>query len=678
MNTTSFSPLLLASAQWHYKQGHHLILLHPRDKRPVFKGFKKASRSELVSHIKDGGNVAWLIGPDHLVIDVDVSNGKPGLESIKQLFTTFYGQLPPSRTIATGSGGQHHYYKLPKDFGLEHSIKQNHALYPGIDFLTGRHYVLIAGCIHPNGQPYKLSNDMRVASLPVDGLLAELERTTYTRNQKAEYDDWELRCLLEPTPNDDVSYDDWLAIGMALQFELGEDGFELWDEWSQKSGKYDPVDLRYRWESFGQRDEGALRTGGTVAQLCRKWNKIGQQFTSANETAEWRPVTDNVVQLAILPTPPFNKLPIQHFLDAVRADSSGRDALPVAWNVDGWFQRGQHGLIAAEGGAGKTTFTMHLAIDIALGLPWMGKYPTRQGSTYLISLEDSQDDLNETLVALMYARKLTLDERLIVVANVRLVSMAGVGGSELFSTEDGGKTLNPTNFAQHLLAQFDTEPDLRLVVIDTARQFAGVEMNADIGGVKMNRWLAQAGQTVGMPNALVVTHTSKAVARAKVEDQYAALGAGSWSDNARIAIRLRRIDAAERGKLVLPPGQALPMTIDSDGNDTVDIIRVVSTRGSLRVKAPAPFHYTRNGFELIRLDARQATSEEQDMVILETIRQHLQGVEITKNELAEKIPLRKAAARAAIQQYIDTGELGLVSGKVRGKAVQFVVDGDMV
>ena len=678
MNSTSFSPILLANAQWHYKQGHHLILLHPQDKRPVYKGFKKASRSELVSHIKDGGNVGWLIGNDHLVIDVDVSNGKPGIESFKVLNDTF--KVPNTRVIATGSGGEHHYYFIPSGFGELNTLKQNHALYPGIDFLTGRHYVLIAGCTHPNGKPYSEAtpHNTAVATLPLDGLLAELERTTYTRSQKAEYDEWELRCLLEPTPNDDVDYDDWIAIGMALQFELGEEGFDLWDEWSAKSGKYDPIDLRYRWESFGQRDGGPMRTGGTIAQLCRKWNKIGQQFTSANETAEWRPVTDNVVQLAIVPTPPFNKLPIQHFLDAVRADSSGRDALPVLWNVEGWFQRGQHGLIAAEGGAGKTTFTMHLAIDIALGRPWMGKYATRQGSTYLISLEDSQDDLNETLVALMFARKLTLDERIVVVANVRLVSMAGVSDSELFSTEDGGKTLNPTNFAQHLLAQFDTEPDLRLVVIDTARQFAGVEMNADIGGVKMNRWLAQAGQTAGMPNALVVTHTSKAVARAKVEDQYAALGAGSWSDNARIAIRLRRIDTAERGKLVLPPGQVLPMVIDSDGNDTVDIIRVVSTRGSLRVKAPAPFHYTRDGFELIRLDARQATPEEQDMVILETIRQHLQGVEITKTELAAKLPLRKAAALAAITAFIDTGELGLVSGKVRGKDVKFVVDGDMV
>ncbi|MEM9358387.1 MAG: PriCT-2 domain-containing protein [Pseudomonadota bacterium] len=44
---------------------------------------------------------------------------------------------------------------------------------------------------------------------------------------------------LRSVVNDDLHYDDWLKVGMALyhQFEGAEEGLRLWDEWSRP---YDP------------------------------------------------------------------------------------------------------------------------------------------------------------------------------------------------------------------------------------------------------------------------------------------------------------------------------------------------------------------------------------------------------------------------------------------------------
>ncbi len=42
----------------------------------------------------------------------------------------------------------------------------------------------------------------------------------------------------------------WITVGMALKNSLGESGFQLWDQWSQKSDKYDAEELEYQWDKM--------------------------------------------------------------------------------------------------------------------------------------------------------------------------------------------------------------------------------------------------------------------------------------------------------------------------------------------------------------------------------------------------------------------------------------------
>ena len=53
----------------------------------------------------------------------------------------------------------------------------------------------------------------------------------------------------------------WLDIGMALHSTGAAQAFSLWDEWSQKSDKYNYADAVRVWDSFGE------RTGTTIATL---------------------------------------------------------------------------------------------------------------------------------------------------------------------------------------------------------------------------------------------------------------------------------------------------------------------------------------------------------------------------------------------------------------------------
>lgn len=49
-------------------------------------------------------------------------------------------------------------------------------------------------------------------------------------------------------PNDDWHYDDWIAIGLAVKGALGEQGRDLWMQWSAKSTKHDPDYAARKWD----------------------------------------------------------------------------------------------------------------------------------------------------------------------------------------------------------------------------------------------------------------------------------------------------------------------------------------------------------------------------------------------------------------------------------------------
>lgn len=58
------------------------------------------------------------------------------------------------------------------------------------------------------------------------------------------------------TIKDNEDHDTWFQIGMALyhQFDGSQQGFNLWDEWSQGASNYDLKELEKRWPTFDNKD----------------------------------------------------------------------------------------------------------------------------------------------------------------------------------------------------------------------------------------------------------------------------------------------------------------------------------------------------------------------------------------------------------------------------------------
>lgn len=184
-----------------------------------------------------------------MAIDIDPRNG--GFETM-DILEAQHGKLVSDVLQFTQGGGEHRLFKLPSGMGLSLPGK----LGAGVDVKVNGYVVLapthgvsgvydweassdpIEGAI-PSPLPDWLRN-LSAHSIPATATIPAVRHVSPAQIG-------ELADALSYLPADDRSQ--WVAYGLAL-CPLGQDGFTLWDTWSQKSTKYDPVDAIRVWRSF--------------------------------------------------------------------------------------------------------------------------------------------------------------------------------------------------------------------------------------------------------------------------------------------------------------------------------------------------------------------------------------------------------------------------------------------
>ncbi|RXM21657.1 hypothetical protein EO238_27735, partial [Citrobacter sp. AAK_AS5] len=58
-----------------------------------------------------------------------------------------------------------------------------------------------------------------------------------------------IRSALAQLPNEELDYDSWVRIGMALKGALGGEGADLFADWSAQAEKNDPATTARSWAS---------------------------------------------------------------------------------------------------------------------------------------------------------------------------------------------------------------------------------------------------------------------------------------------------------------------------------------------------------------------------------------------------------------------------------------------
>jgi hypothetical protein len=218
---------------------------------------------------------------------------------------------------------------------------------------------------HPSGTTYKWVGDWRnLPPLPEELKKlweSELQANSVVPIQAYSADLGELEALVLKR-NPSCGYDDWIKIGMAIHHETegSQDGFALWDGWSNKSDKYPGIEqLRTHWQSFGRSS-----TPITADSLRRTDTATTDEFDFLAPTTPERP--------------PFQFMSLPELFNRPEPD----------WLIPGILPQKGLGSFWGQPGSGKTFLAVDIALTVAMKSHWRGTRVKKGGKALYIAAED--------------------------------------------------------------------------------------------------------------------------------------------------------------------------------------------------------------------------------------------------------------------------------------------------
>lgn len=343
----------------------------------MFGGVHSATndRSTLVEIFSKNpqANIGIAIPEDMIAIDVDPRNG--GDVTIDNLQEQ-YGKLPDTAMQLTGGGGFHYLYRK------DPSIKVAGKLGVGIDIKAAGGYIVGEPSNHESGNSYvwEASSDPLegVAILPapqwVMNKLAAGEASTgrmanglvYGVDEKVVR---ELRSALtylnvnKPELTDDR--DMWVRVGMACK-SIGDAGYEIWENWSIASKKYDPDDQWKKWQSFAP-NSISYRTVFAMAQLEGWRNPMSKSESVVSEQQNTQEGSRS------------------GFIFEDVSELIG-DIQPIDWLIHDYVEQNCFVQIYGPPGSAKSFCAIDFACCVATGTDWMGNR-VKQGPVFYIAGE---------------------------------------------------------------------------------------------------------------------------------------------------------------------------------------------------------------------------------------------------------------------------------------------------
>lgn len=355
-------PSLKEAALKYAKLGYAVFPLKPKAKEPATShGFYEAST--------DAGTIEawWIKNPEYnigiacgnglAVIDIDQhpEDGKFGLDTLRN-WEKNHGDLLPTWTVLTGTGGLHYWYKTDLNF------KNTVEVLPGIDIRSKGAYVVAPPSIHPNGNAY----EWEASGDPEDVAMAALDGSAL-----------ELASLADIKKKKDFS----------------ESAYK----------KYDVI-------GKGRRQDALMSLIGSLKNLNMTDEAIKSAVRMENEAKCDPPMTEQELQKEIFPflrrKIEANRdyadtvVPTQQLYSDDDLDLPTLDQIPqtkAEWLETGYIPAKSITILCGTGGVGKTTLWCSLAASVSRGEQtfltagsdiYMGKF--RENSTVMFfSAEDS-------------------------------------------------------------------------------------------------------------------------------------------------------------------------------------------------------------------------------------------------------------------------------------------------
>lgn len=238
------------------ERGLHYVVVAAADKRPLAKGWlRRAASAEEVGAARADperliGHVPYAAGL--LVVDIDTGKGRP-VWDWREVVTEQLGE--PLFEARTRSGGLHLYYRCDKPVGNSNwkggeirCAKGYAVLWDEDAVLAALEQIELVDAVDVSQWPIRYKTGKRRG--PAKGWRGQTAR---------------VRSALQFIPCREVSYDVWLAVGMALHwgeaYGCVEDGLELWRAWSATDpARYKVGECAAKWRGFDAEGGLTLRT----------------------------------------------------------------------------------------------------------------------------------------------------------------------------------------------------------------------------------------------------------------------------------------------------------------------------------------------------------------------------------------------------------------------------------
>lgn len=496
--------------------GFRVFPIGHNSKKPAIDGWKEAATTD-PARVKQwwkedpGYNIGVATGQGIVVVDADVKDDRPGLDSLDILDMS---GLPTSFRVATPSGGKHVYLTTAHKHRNRVDTIPDH---PGIDIRSDGGYVLGPGSTI-DGKSYSVvGNPISVAPAPQwfdDLLLKDAPRNTPKSatplvdldrpENVARATDWLTKTApdaIEGAGGDDTTYkvvgrlrDLGVSEATALELML-----EHWNE-QKASPPWLPDDLAVKVKNAFE-----YATGGWGAHTA---------------AAEFDAID---IEIGEGPMDLGKADPLIRASDFAALDKPERKFVVPDMVPD-------HNVttINGDGATGKSLLAMQLGVACATGTRWIGQ-PVKKGPVLYLSAEDDADETHIRLKEIAAAERLDLS----AIKDLHIAVLAG--RDALLATENTQQSrMVKTSLFGHLRGWMAAVRPVALILDNLADIFGGNENAKHL-----------ARQFVGMLRGLAIEFECAVILLSHPSLSGMASGSGSsgnvaWNNSVRSRLYLQR------------------------------------------------------------------------------------------------------------------------------------------
>ncbi len=517
--------MLQSALDWSAR-GFRIFPLKPNGKEPCISNFGndatddpeviRAWWRDPVTGMERDYNIGVLT-TDMVVADVDVKNGKPGMDTYQSLGGHF-----ETLTVVTPTGGYHCYFMGPNS-----SLAP---VGPGLDIRSNNGYVVAPGSVI-DGVPYQVALDKDMAWVPPgieqrlrapgrradrDEKLIDLDTPTAIDNAIA-YVKFDAPLAVEGQRGDHTTYA--VACKLVRDYALSEETAHhiMVTHWNERcSPPWSSEELWRKLENASQYATGDLGAG-------RPEFDFGQVELVEPEVIKLENTSGfgNARDLEVIPQRP--------------------------WIVPRMLMKRAITLLPAAGSTGKSILTLTIAAHLALGKN-IGRYEVKAPcKSVIFNAEDDLEEQSRRLYAICQHYKLDYGE---VKSKIMLLSSDDIALNIATSVQ-----YVPQPNWQHINALIDVakSPDIGMLALDPLVEIHTCS-ESDNGHMRFVMHILRHIATQANVSMLVPHHTGKVSpgSNVKAGNQDAARGATSIVNSARVVITLFACTDDDQKKFGIP------------------------------------------------------------------------------------------------------------------------------